>query len=292
MSTKRLMPLLVATCLGGGILTQATPVASAFNLDYQVTGRIWAPSLEVAPLGAPATDRTVILANFGVCEDSRGRREQFLEPRDRDCRFERQLADAMGASGLFPRMVRSAPQSGENAVTIEPRRSRAAFRRQMIAGVKPIVVLTLFTYLWTPLPLEVDVESYHLRLAILGPRGQSLSEVAVDREFKHYLSAYSAERGAPEDLLAAMEPAERDVAPVIVCRGPHAHLAAQELIQQLGVALRTLDAGGRGDPRRSPGERTGTGPARRVGAEGRGFGTVPFPRPGDDGGRRRPCEGC
>jgi hypothetical protein len=187
--------------------------------------------------GAPATGHSVRLADFGACEELQGTREQLLEPHDRDCRFERQLGEALDRSGILPRADRPALPTGESTLTVEPRRVRVAFQRQVIPGVKPLLVLTLFTYLWTPLPFEVDEESYDLRLAIVDSHGQLISEVAVVRTFSHRLSAYSPERTPPPELLASLRPAERDLAPVVVCRGPHAHLAVAELIQQLAGAL-------------------------------------------------------
>ncbi len=294
MATARVWHLLRVACLGGLVLTRAAPAAAAFNLDYEVTGRIWVASLAVPPVAAPATTRTVLLRDFGVCEEPRGTREQLLEPRNRDCRFERQLAEALDRSGVFPRLNRSAPSSGEFAFAVEPRRSRVAFHRRVIPGVKPLLVLTLFTYLWTPLPFEVDEESYDLRVAILDPRGHLLSEVAVARAFTHHLSAYSPERNAPADLLAALEPTERDLAPVVVCRGPHAHLAVAELIQQVAVALRSSEMRDHGDPHLPSAENAeaAAGRRRHIAIDGQGRGAGSFPRPGDAGLRRALCGRC
>jgi len=159
-----------------------------------------------------------------------------LYPRDRDCRFERQLGEALVTSGMFRRVTQAPLRSDDVDLVLSPRRTHVQFRRQVIPAVKPFVVLTFFTYLWAPLPLEADVESYDLRIAILDATGELLSEVAVTREFTHYLSSYSAERAPPDDLLAEIEPAEK-LGPIIVCRGPHAGLAVRELFDQLGAAV-------------------------------------------------------
>jgi len=234
---------LVWAGLVAGSLVRPGPAFSSFNLDYAVTGRIWASSLVVEPAGLVSTGRVVGLSDFGDCEGRPVRRGQpLLEPRDRDCRFERQLGEALVTSGMFRRVLREPIQSGEVDLVLSVRRSRVQFRRQVIPGVKPFVVLTFFAYLWTPLPFEADVESYDLRVAIVDPSAQLLSEVAVAREFTHYLSSYSAERAPPDDLLAELESTERELGPIIVCRGPHARDAVRELLQKLGAAVTTLGA--------------------------------------------------
>ena len=222
------------------ILTSA-PAFSSFNLDYVVRGRIWVPVLSVDRDGVASTDLAVALSGFGGCEEHQARREQLLEPQEHDCRFERQLGDVLATSGLFRRAAR-APLQGEEDVDLilSPRLSRVQFRREVIPEVKPLVILSFFAYLWTPLPFEMDVESYDLRLAILDRAGQPLSEVSVAQEFGHYLSSYSAERSPPDDLLAQLDPTERELGPIIVCRGPHAHLAVRELLRQLSSAMRSM----------------------------------------------------
>ena len=222
------------------VVTPPAPAFSSFNLDYVVKGRIWVPSLVVEPQGLVSSNRVVGLSDVGGCKAEPVKRDNLLEPRERDCRFERQLVDALAVSGLFRRVARAPLGLAEIDLMLSPRRSRVQFRRQVIRGVKPLVVLTFFTYLWTPLPFEVDVESYDLRVAVLDPAGQLLSEVAVAREFTHYLSAYSAERTAPEDLLAELEPSERALRPIIVCRGPHAGVAVHELLQRLSAAVKGI----------------------------------------------------
>lgn len=239
---KRLSSMPVWLLISAVILTGPTPAFSSFNLDYVVIGRIWVPSLLVKPEGIAATNRIVALSDFGDCTEQGVKREQLLEPRDRDCRFERQLGDAFVSSGMFRRVVRAPLESADVDLILSPRRSRVQFRRQVIPGVKPFVVLTFFTYLWTPLPFEVDAESYDLRVAILDPSGHVLSEVAVAHEFSHSLSSYSAERSAPEDLLAQLGPTERELGPIIVCRGPHAGVAVAELLQKLSVAVTGIGA--------------------------------------------------
>jgi hypothetical protein len=138
---------------------------------------------------------------------------------------------------MFRRVVPALQQSADVDFVLSPLRTRVQFRRRVIPAVKPFVVLTFFTYLWTPLPFEVDVESYDLRVAILDPRGLLVSEVALAREFSHDLSAYSEEQTAPADLVASMPLTERELAPIVVCRGPHAGVAARELFQKLGAAV-------------------------------------------------------
>lgn len=242
MRTKRLLRMPVWMLVSVSFLTAAAPAFSSFNLDYIVVGRIWAPSLVVKPEGLPATNRVVALADFADCAETGAKREQLLEPRERDCRFERQLADALVVSGMFRRVLRAPLQTADVVdLILSPRRTRVQFRRQVIPGVKPFVVLTFFTYLWTPLPFEADVESYDLQMAILDPHGQLLSEVALVREFSHDLSSYSVERTAPEDLLAQLGQTETELAPIVVCRGPHAGVAVRELFQKLGAAVTSMD---------------------------------------------------
>lgn len=220
----------------------AAPASAFFNLDYVVVGRIWVPSLGGDLQGLPKTGRVAALSDFGDCVEQGATREQLLEPRDRDCRFERQLAGALVQSGLFRRVMR-APRQGEAVdLILSPRRSRVQFRRQVISAVKPLVVLTLFTYLWTPLPFEVDVESYDLGIAIRDSRGRLLLEVAVAREFSHRLSPYSEERTPPADLVAAMAPAERELGPLIVCRGPHSAVVVRQLLERIAAAVMNLAA--------------------------------------------------
>ena len=241
MRARRLLLGSVWAFLAAGSLTRPAPAFSAFNLDYVATGRIWVPSLAVKPEGLVSTERVVALVDFGDCDGPPVHTgPELLKARDRDCRFERQVGDALATSGMFRRVDRAPLQSGEVDLVLSARRSRVQFRRQVIPAVKPFVVLTLFAYLWTPLPLEMDVESYDLRVAIQEPTGQLLLEVAVAREFTHYLSSYSAERTAPADLLAELAPTERELGPVLVCRGPHAHVAVHELFQRLGAAVRRL----------------------------------------------------
>lgn len=223
--------------VGAAILAGPAPAFSSFNLDYSVVGRIWIPSLSVELQGLPTSDRVVALSDFGDCIEHGAKREDLLEPRERDCRFERQLADVLVQSAMFRAVVRVPQQSADVDLVLSPLRSRVQFRRQVIPAVKPFVVLTLFTYLWTPLPFEVDVESYDLRVAIHDRRGQLLADVTVAREFSHYLSSYSAERTAPADLLTASAPTEREIAPVIVCRGPHAAVVVRELLEKLGATV-------------------------------------------------------
>ena len=222
------------------ILTQCTPAFAAFNLDYVVVGRIWVPSLAVDLGGLPPVDRMVVVSEFGDCLEQGATREQLLQPRERDCRFERQIADALVQSGMF-HPASPVPQQGADLV-VSPSRSRVQFRRQVIPGVKPFLVLTLFTYLWTPLPFEVDVESYDLRVAVRDARGALLSEVAVAREFSHRLSSYSAEQTAPGDLVASMAASDRELAPIVVCRGPHAGAVVRELFQKLWAAVTSMNA--------------------------------------------------
>ena len=240
MHTQRSVRWVVAAALTAVILTAAPAVS--FNLDYVVRGRIWVPLLRVERDGLVSTDLAVHLSGFGGCDEPQIHREQLLEPRDHDCRFERQLRDALSTSGIF-RHAASAPLPGGEAadLILSPLRSRVQFRRQVIPAVKPFVVLTFFTYLWTPLPFEMDVESYDLRLAILDRTGRFLSEVSFAQEFSHYLTSYSAERTAPDDLLAELEPTEKTLGPIAVCRGPHAGRAVLELLRRLGIAVRNLE---------------------------------------------------
>lgn len=216
------------------------PAFSSFGLDYVVRGRIWVPRLTVEPDALASTALEVSLSDFADCPLQPAKREQVLEPQDRDCRFERQLRDALSTSGIFRHAVSAPLQGQEIDFVLSPRRSRVQFRRQVIPAVKPLVVLTLFTYLWTPLPFEEDRESYDLRLAILDRAGRLLSEVGVAEEFSHYLSPYSAERTAPDDLFAELEPTERALGPIVVCRGPHAARAVVDLLRQLGTAVSNL----------------------------------------------------
>lgn len=229
-----------ALALMAGHFVPVVPAFSSFDLDYVVTGRIWVPALVVEREGLLPTDRVVALADFGDCEEQHAKREQLLEPRERDCRFEHQLGDALASSGIFRRVDRTPRPGVAVDLILSPRRSRVQFRRQVIPAAKPFAVLSFLTYLWTPLPFETDVESYDLRVAILDPTGKLMAEAAVSREFTHSLNAYSVERTAPEGLLVRMEASERELGPIIVCRGPHAGVAVREILQNLSAAVSSI----------------------------------------------------
>lgn len=235
---RRLVWVLVAAVLPYPVTTLAS--FNLFDMSYVVTGRIWVPVLAVDSDGLVRSDRSVALMDFGDCLQP-GEKKNLLAARPRDCRFEGQLADALETSRMFRHVTPAQPPNDGIDFILVPRLSKVHFRRQMIPIVKPLVVLTLLTYVWTPLPFEVDVERYELRMAILGQDGNLLDEVAVDREFTHYLSSYSADRWAPADLLSDMDPNEPAVGGISVCEGPHARIAAHALLQQLGEAVVHLE---------------------------------------------------
>lgn len=245
MSTKSLLRPRAWLALAAVVLANPAPAFSSFNLDYVVVGRIWIPSMVVHPDGFPRTDLVVALSDFGVCTDDEANQELPWKARDRDCRFEQQLADALGKSGMFRQVVRTSGKPADVDLVLQPRLSRVQFRREVISWAKPLLVLSFFTYLWSPLPVEFDVESYDLRVAILDPRGELQSEVAVAREFSHVLGTYSAERDAPEALLAQLEVSEKDLGPFSICRGPHSGEAVHELLQKLGAAVMRREIPGR-----------------------------------------------
>lgn len=236
----RAKPLLLSGLLIALILIRAAPASSSFSLDYVVTGRIWVPSLVVETGGLPPTHLSIALSDFGDCQVEA--KKGLLEPRERDCRFERQLGDALETSGMFRRVVRSFEGPDIDAVLL-PLRTHVQFRRQVIPVAKPFIVLTFFAYLWTPLPIEMDTESYDLRAAVLDRSGQQLAEIAILREFTHYLNSYSAERRPPDDLVALLEPPEKELGGITVCRGPHASFVIHEFFQRLGDTLKSIRTG-------------------------------------------------
>ena len=218
------------------------PAAASFSLDYTLTGRIWVPELvtqaqSIAPLG-----REIALLEFGDCTTPEARSLPTLDPRQRDCRFEQQVADALARSAIFRRVSTvSTPQEAADLVLV-PLGSRAQFERRAISAVKPLIFLSLFTYVWTPLPYERDTESYHLNFAILDRSGARQATVTLDREYTHSLGTYSEDHRPPPELKAALKPHEAVAGSITTCRGPHASAVVHELLRQLAETVHNLKA--------------------------------------------------
>lgn len=210
---------------------------SSFNLDYVVTGRIWLPILEIERDGLPSTNLVVAISDFKDCPATPSELETWWQPPDRDCRFEQQLAEALATSGMFVRVLQAAAERSQADIVLVPRHTRVRFTRSVIPATKPLVVLTFFSYLWTPLPYEVDVESYDFDVAILSPSGEMLSEVAWAGEFRHVLGSYSADRNLPADLANHLEVDAKASPSKSVCQGPHAGEAIHQFFLKLGAAV-------------------------------------------------------
>lgn len=217
------------------------PALATFNLDYVLTGRIWVPELIVDGEDLPRTDREAALLDFG-CPAGDTDPEPASQPRKRDCHFERQVAEAIARSGVFRRVSEvDAPHAAADLV-LRPQRTRVQFQRQVIPSVKPLLLLSLLTYVWTPLPYERDTETYHLKVAVLDRTGALQAEVVLDREHTHLLGTYSSEHTPPADLVAAIKPHEGTAGSITTCRGPHAGVVVHELLRQLADTVQRLDA--------------------------------------------------
>ncbi len=137
---------------------------------------------------------------------------------------------------MFVRVLQSAAERSQADIVLVPRRTRVQFTRSAIPVAKPFVVLTFFTYLWTPLPYEVDVETYDFEVEICSPSGETLTDVAWAGEFRHLLGSYSADRNLPDDLVEGLRADAKSLPPESICRGPHAGEAAHQLFLKLGAA--------------------------------------------------------
>jgi hypothetical protein len=218
------------------------PVAASFSLDYTLTGRIW-----VSDLAAPAddiepTNRDVALLDFGDCTGAEEQTLPTLDPRQRDCRFEQQVAVALARSAIFRRVSTVSTLQEATDLVLVPLGSRAQFDRRAIPAAKPFIYLSLFTYVWTPLPYERDTESYHLNFAILDRSGARQTTVTLDRQYTHSLGTYSADHSPSPELKAAIKPHEVIAGSITTCHGPHASTVVHELLRLLATNVRNLKA--------------------------------------------------
>lgn len=214
--------------------------ADMFNFDYVQSGRVWIPDLVVDAGDIPRSDREVALLGFGDCPADQERATPTLAPRVRDCRFERQVAAVLENSGVFRRVavVHAAHEATDLVLT--PLGSRAEFERRVIPAAKPFLLLTFFTYVWTPLPYERDLETYRLNVAVVDRQGTRLETALVERQYTHTLGSYSADNRPPADLAATLTAAEHRDGRIPTCRGPHAAVAVHALLHRLSETVQGI----------------------------------------------------
>lgn len=219
------------------VTTLSSPqlASASFNLDSSTVGRIWAAKVEVDQGSLPSTKLVVAVDGLGNCPLPIA--EHYFEPQERDCRFERQLVEALRMSGMFAQVMEQSSEAADADILLVPVRSRVQYTRSVIPAAKPFLVLSFFTYLWTPFPYEVDVESYDLAVLLRLPGGETLASVAWSGEFRHYLGAYSDEHRLPDDVSAELSSAATTFGHYGVCRGPHSSEAARELFRRIGAAV-------------------------------------------------------
>lgn len=228
-------PLAIASL--GLVLLAAAPARALFGFDDGGPGRIWATTLSEArsgPIPAPVPVR-LELRGFDACpadEDP----ATLARPRQRDCRFEAQLADLIAASGRFAQVYRQPQPAGGVDVVVTPVRSRVAVERTYIPALKVVLWATLGVYALTPLPVQTDVESYDLALALTAPDGTSLGTVAERYDALHRVSSSSSDAVLPQGLADALGPARVEQLQPVICDGPHAPEAASAILDALAGA--------------------------------------------------------
>jgi hypothetical protein len=192
----------------------------------------------------PRVDRHVALLGFGDCS----READPIDPlqlRRRDCRFERQVAQVLRNSVVFRRIATIDDLEQATDIVFVPLGTRLRFQRTVITAAKPFLWATMFTYLWTPLPYEQDIETYHLNIAVLDRTGARQARVMIDRQQMHYLGTYSSDRNLPADLVAEARSSEVRAGAIASCRGPHAGAVVHDLLRQLSETVRRLPSDAR-----------------------------------------------
>lgn len=218
----------------------ADQAAASFSLDYTLTGRIWVPGTIQPANGIAPVDREVALLGFGDCSTTKEPSVSTLQTRRRDCRFEQQVADALARAGIFRRVTTVDSADAATDLVLVPLGSRAEFQRVAIPAAKPFVYLSLFTYVWTPLPYERDTETYHFNIGVLDRNGSRRATVVRDRQYTHTLGTYSEDHTPSADLTAALKPHETASDPLTTCRGPHASEFVHELLTELSRTAQSV----------------------------------------------------